>query len=100
MPRKSVARVFSGTARNLKFLANRLCEGELVGVPTETVYGLAADAFNPRACRKIFKAKGRPTTDPLIVHIASLEGLAEVALPNPEALALAAKFWPGPLTLV
>ena len=100
MPRKHDARIYIGTARNLSFLANRLREGEVVGVPTETVYGLAADAFNHRACRKIFTAKSRPTTDPLIVHIASLEGLAEVAIANPEALALAKEFWPGPLTLV
>jgi L-threonylcarbamoyladenylate synthase len=61
---------------------------------------LAADAFNSRACRKIFKAKGRPITDPLIVHIASLEGLPEVAIANPAALVLAKEFWPGPLTMV
>ncbi|MBC7368301.1 MAG: threonylcarbamoyl-AMP synthase [Undibacterium sp.] len=99
-PQKSIARIFRGTPRNLAFLAKRLREGELVGVPTETVYGLAADALNARACREIFVAKGRPPTDPLIVHIHSLSELAQIAVANPLALKLAKKFWPGPLTLV
>lgn len=100
MPRKPTARIFRGTPRNLAFLAQRLREGELVGVPTETVYGLAADAFNARACEKIFSAKGRPSTDPLIVHIHSLADLDQVAVVNSAALKLAKKFWPGPLTLI
>jgi L-threonylcarbamoyladenylate synthase len=94
------ARIYRGTPRNLARLAGRLRAGELVAVPTETVYGLAADAFNARACRKIFKAKGRPSSDPLIVHLASARELARVAVPNAAALRLADKFWPGPLTLV
>ncbi|MBX3751253.1 MAG: threonylcarbamoyl-AMP synthase [Opitutaceae bacterium] len=94
------ARVYRGTDRNLSFLARRLRAGELVAVPSETVYGLAANALDARACRRIFAAKGRPRTDPLIVHIHSLRQLAEVAVPNPAALRLARKFWPGPLTLV
>ncbi len=94
------ARIYRGTARNLSFLARRLQAGELVAVPSETVYGLAANALDPRACRRIFAAKRRPLTDPLIVHIHSLRQLDEVALANPAALALARKFWPGPLTLV
>lgn len=94
------ARIYRGTARNLSFLARRLQAGELVAVPSETVYGLAANALDARACRRIFAAKGRPSTDPLIVHIHSLRQLAEVAHPNPAALQLARKFWPGPLTLV
>jgi L-threonylcarbamoyladenylate synthase len=69
-------------------------------VPTETVYGLAADATNARACRRIFAAKRRPANDPLIVHIASLRDLSLVAVPNPAALNLAREFWPGPLTIV
>jgi L-threonylcarbamoyladenylate synthase len=71
-----------------------------VGVPSETVYGLAADALSIEACTKIFAAKGRPTTDPLIVHLASASDLDRVSHPNAAALALAAAFWPGPLTLV
>ncbi|HEY1765412.1 MAG TPA: L-threonylcarbamoyladenylate synthase [Opitutaceae bacterium] len=94
------ARIYRGTPKNLAVLASRLRSGELVAVPTETVYGLAADATNAAACRRIFDAKGRPATDPLIVHIASRRDLARVALANPAALKLARKFWPGPLTIV
>jgi L-threonylcarbamoyladenylate synthase len=94
------ARIYRGTSRNLARLARLLRAGELVAVPTETVYGLAADALNPRACRKIFAAKGRPANDPLIVHIRSWRELAQVAEPNKAAKRLAEKFWPGPLTLV
>ena len=75
--------------------------GEVVGVPTETVYGLAANALDGRAVTKIFLAKGRPQDNPLISHIASLEmleGLWERV--TPEALTLAKAFWPGPLTIV
>ncbi len=100
MARKPIASILPGTAGNLRFLADRLRAGHLVGVPTETVYGLAADALNARACRKIFVAKGRPASDPLIVHIAELADLAKIAVPNQPALTLAKAFWPGPLTLV
>jgi L-threonylcarbamoyladenylate synthase len=77
-----------------------LRQGELVAMPTETVYGLAADARNPDAVRKIFKLKGRPADHPLIVHLAEagqMEAWAEV---GEAARRLAAAFWPGPLTLV
>jgi len=94
------ARIHRGTPRNLARLAARLRAGGLVAVPTETVYGLAADATSARACRRIFAAKGRPANDPLIVHIASLRDLARVSRPNEAALKLARKFWPGPLTIV
>ena len=94
------ARTYRGTPRNLALLARALQAGELVAVPTETVYGLAADALIARACRKIFTAKGRPANDPLIVHLHSLSQLPLVAQPNAAALKLAKKFWPGPLTLV
>jgi L-threonylcarbamoyladenylate synthase len=78
--------------------------GEIVAVPTETVYGLAGDAFNPAAVAKIFAAKERPSFDPLIVHIGSRSDLKCVAL-IPDDIAktveqLVAKFWPGPLTLI
>lgn len=95
-----VARIYRPTPSNLARLATRLRNGHLVGVPSETVYGLAADALNPIACEQIFTAKGRPTTDPLIVHLASAEDLALVARTNPAALSLARAFWPGPLTLI
>lgn len=94
------ARIYRSTPRNLARLAKVLRGGGLVAVPTETVYGLAANALDTKACRKIFAAKGRPTTDPLIVHIETLRQLAEVAVPNDAARRLARAFWPGPLTLV
>lgn len=75
--------------------------GQLIGLPTETVYGLGADAMNPDAVRGIFAAKGRPPTHPLIVHVASAKALPRWAADIPAAArALAARFWPGPLTLV
>lgn len=75
--------------------------GGLVALPTETVYGLGGNAFDPRAVAQIFAVKERPTFDPLIVHIASMAQLPQVAcdLP-PRAAKLAERFWPGPLTLV
>ena len=94
------ARIYRGTLPNLSRLARRLRAGELVAVPTETVYGLAAHALDARACRKIFTAKRRPSHDPLIVHIHSFAQLREVAEVNDAALRLAKKFWPGPLTIV
>ena len=100
MPKSSVARIYRGTPRNLAQLVRHLRAGRLVAVPTETVYGLAANALDPRACRKIFAAKGRPTTDPLIVHIHAQDQLDELANSNATARKLARKFWPGPLTLV
>ncbi|MDR1817841.1 MAG: threonylcarbamoyl-AMP synthase [Puniceicoccales bacterium] len=80
--------------------ASLLKAGEIVALPTETVYGLAADALNADAVRRIFDAKGRPLLDPLIVHLADAARLGEIAEPSPAALALAERFWPGPLTLV
>jgi L-threonylcarbamoyladenylate synthase len=87
--------------RKIKVAARLILEGKLVAFPTETVYGLGADALNAKAVRKIFEAKGRPADNPLIVHIAKLEDLKMVAREVPEeARLLAKKFWPGPLTLV
>ena len=77
-----------------------LAAGDPVALPTETVYGLAAAALSPAACAKIFEAKDRPLSDPLIVHVPSQDWLDLLAHSTPTALALAAKFWPGPLTLV
>ncbi len=75
--------------------------GELVAIPTETVYGLAANAFSENAVKKIFALKNRPSFNPLIVHIASVSQLATVAVNVPPlALKLAETFWPGPLTLL
>ncbi|MFN7978848.1 MAG: L-threonylcarbamoyladenylate synthase [Vicinamibacterales bacterium] len=81
--------------------AARLRAGQLVVLPTETVYGLGAHALDAVAAAGIFVAKGRPRTDPLIVHLASAGDLARVAATVPaSAAALAARFWPGPLTLL
>ena len=75
--------------------------GQLVAFPTETVYGLGANALDPAAANRIFEAKGRPPTDPLIVHIVSADYLAKVAIDIPAiAYRLIENFWPGPLTLV
>ena len=75
--------------------------GGLVAIPTETVYGLAANALNGNAVKRIFEAKGRPQDNPLIVHIASLDTLPKLVGSVPdEALALADRFWPGPLTII
>lgn len=75
--------------------------GGLVAFPTETVYGLGADALNPLAAAKIYAAKGRPSDNPLIVHIAGIEALKELSDDVPEAAyRLADAFWPGPLTLI
>ena len=76
-------------------------KGGLVAIPTETVYGLAANAFDPVACANIFKAKGRPGDNPLIVHICSMDMISDVVEEVPEkAKILAEKFWPGPLTMI
>ena len=80
--------------------AHILRNGGLVVFPTETVYGLGANAFDPLACARIFEVKGRPRFNPLIVHLADIADLPRVAQLHPEAEVLAQKFWPGPLTLV
>jgi len=78
-----------------------LRRGGLVAFPTETVYGLGADAFQPIAVARVFEVKARPSFDPLIVHLADAGELSRVSPTNdPRAAALAARFWPGPLTLV
>ena len=81
--------------------AKLIQNGEIVGMPTETVYGLGADATNPEAIKKVFLAKGRPQDNPLIVHISSMEMMEFVVKEIPKfAKNLADKFWPGPLTIV
>ena len=86
---------------DLQYAAKLLQSGQIVGMPTETVYGLAADALNPDAVKKVFEAKGRPADNPLIVHIAALEQLSQAAKEIPPlAYALAEAFWPGPLTMI
>lgn len=81
--------------------AEIMAAGGVVGIPTETVYGLAADARNESAVRSIFAAKGRPQDNPLIVHISAIEQLRPLVREVPElALRIAERFWPGPLTMI
>jgi L-threonylcarbamoyladenylate synthase len=87
--------------QNLVLAKELLARNEVVAIPTETVYGLAGNAFNEVAVKKIFEIKKRPFYNPLIVHIASIEKLNTVAESIPDlAYQLAEKFWPGPLTLI
>ena len=89
------------TTDTLKSAALAIKNGQLVAFPTETVYGLGADASNPQAVARIYEANGRPADHPLIVHIASLDGMGKWARDIPEyAITLARDFWPGPMTLV
>jgi len=89
------------TADAIASAAKRLIAGDLVAFPTETVYGLGADASNPAAVARIYSVKGRPNDHPLIVHIASMDRMGDWASDVPEyAIALARNFWPGPMTLV
>ena len=81
--------------------ARLLKESEVVAIPTETVYGLAGNAFEPKALAKIFAAKERPTFDPLIVHIADIAQLTDIAKDIPDsAYRLAEAYWPGPMTII
>jgi L-threonylcarbamoyladenylate synthase len=80
--------------------ARCLAAGGLVGFPTETVYGLGADATNPAAIARLYQAKGRPSFNPLIAHVGDLEAARRIACFDAQATALAEAFWPGPLTLV
>ncbi len=89
------------TAEAIASAAKRLIAGDLVAFPTETVYGLGADASNSKAVARIYSVKGRPNHHPLIVHIASMDRMGDWASEVPEyAIALARNFWPGPMTLV
>jgi L-threonylcarbamoyladenylate synthase len=89
------------TADAMSNAATSLLAGNLVAFPTETVYGLGADASNPEAVAKIYAAKGRPADHPLIVHIGSMDGIGYWADEISEyAIALARTFWPGPMTLI
>jgi L-threonylcarbamoyladenylate synthase len=96
-----MVRVVRATQVEIETAVQALRDGELVAFPTETVYGLGANAQNPAAVRKIFEAKGRPTTHPVIVHLDSPRFLHRWVREVPEtATKLAERFWPGPLTMV
>src|SRR5215204_1432885 len=92
--------IMPATQEAIARAARLLREGGLVAFPTETVYGLGADAANDRAVARIFEAKGRPRFNPLIVHVPRLAGAERLAVFNERARLAARHFWPGPLTLV
>jgi L-threonylcarbamoyladenylate synthase len=93
--------IFNCTQDSIKKAAKALKDGYLVAFPTETVYGLGADASNPISVARIYEVKGRPTDHPLIVHISSTSQLDKWAVDVPEyARNLARNFWPGPMTLI
>jgi len=87
-------------AEGIPAAAALLASGDVVALPTETVYGLGAAALDPAACAKIFEAKERPLSDPLIVHLPGIDWLERLAEASAAARELASRFWPGPLTLV
>lgn len=96
-----ITKVLPINEESIALAAKLLRQGELVALPTETVYGIAADARNAEAVKKIFEAKGRPQDNPLIVHICGMDMLHGIVAEVPErAKKLAAAFWPGPLTMV
>lgn len=86
--------------KSIKIAAKIIKEGGIVAFPTETVYGLGADAFNENAIKKVFEVKNRPFNDPLIVHVADLKIIEKIAYLDDRVFLLIKKFWPGPLTLV
>ncbi len=93
--------MLSPSEDDIQVAAELLKESEVVAIPTETVYGLAANAFDEEAVRKIFKAKGRPCDNPLIVHISDLDMIKDIASEVPAlAMKCAERFWPGPLTMI
>lgn len=95
-----MSRIVTATDASILEAAAVLKAGGLVGLPTETVYGLAADATNGLAVAKIFEAKGRPAFNPLIVHVASIEDAKTLAVFNDAADAVTTALWPGPLTII
>lgn len=101
---EQLAEIMDPTDENIKLCAEDLKNGKIVGIPTETVYGLGANALNTEAVKKIFEYKGRPLSDPLIVHVTSVDMARNLTNIDEETTKLfnllAEKFWPGPLTIV
>lgn len=95
-----MARILDDSPANIECLVQALLADRLVGVPTETVYGLAGNALSQSACERIYRAKGRPFHDPLIVHVSDLEMLDRVAIREDRLNEVADAFWPGPLTVI
>ncbi|MEQ1823031.1 MAG: L-threonylcarbamoyladenylate synthase [Fimbriimonadaceae bacterium] len=93
--------ILKPTPENVQLAAEAILAGELIAMPTETVYGIAADATNPKAIAKLFEIKGRPAENPLIVHISDFVQLEDIVAEwSASADVLANRFWPGPLTMV
>ena len=92
--------ILRANSHNLKEAGKAIRRGELVAFPTETVYGLGADATNDEAVKNIYKAKGRPSNNPLIVHVTSLEQAYAYGIFDDRAKKLATKFWPGPISII
>lgn len=93
--------IFEATTENIKKAADAIASGEIIAFPTETVYGLGADGLNPTAVAKIFEAKNRPSFNPLILHISSIDQLCNLTdIKSKKIEKLVETFWPGPLTLV
>ena len=92
--------IFKASKENILKAGELIKMGETVAFPTETVYGLGASAYNPTAIAKIYAIKNRPTFNPLISHIAEVDFLRDYAVTDERVLALANKFWPGPLTFI
>ena len=95
-----MAKLLKPTNENLCFLREFLLSGGVAALPTETVYGLAANALSPEACQKVFDIKNRPYLDPLICHVPGFSGIETYCDTNSAAEILSAAFWPGPLTIV
>lgn len=95
-----ITRRLSTSDRDIEIAANMLRDGEVVAFPTETVYGLGADASNSTGIERIYQAKGRPRHNPLIIHVSDLDMARRMADFNAHAEAIAARFWPGPLTIL
>ena len=100
----TLAEILPSTDLNIRLCSDYLLKGNIVGMPTETVYGLAANAFDLKACEKIFEYKNRPFNDPLIVHVCSIEMAHSITNLNSQDEKifgiLSKKFWPGPLTII
>ncbi len=92
--------IYKPTLQNISKAAKIIQQGGLVAMPTETVYGLGANVYNPQAVANIFAAKGRPSFNPLISHIADIDFLKTYAQTDERVINLAKKYWPGPLTFV
>ena len=95
-----ISKILEASSSNLDHCAQLLRDGDVVGMPTETVYGLAGNALNLSSVRKIFEVKGRPLIDPLIVHFINLQAAEPHIKSNDSVRRLAEAFWPGPLTMV